>query len=227
MRVLDYFRRGNFEYTLTPPLLDPNSIDDLLFRSHEGFCGHYRVGLRDADACRRRTGTGRDRLSRGAVESVRTLPAGAPGGRACLDRGVARRTRLDARGSDVGRGPRSPDRRVRSAGRGGLRHRPPLRSAAVDAQHRTGLAGDECVVAGPVRELQFRQAARPAGLARASGPRLARARAAARGRRRPVVRADRLAHGPVARALAARRPRAGLAGARACGARAGRPAPAP
>ena len=39
--VLDYFRRGNFEYTLTPPLLDPNSIDDLLFRSHQGFCGHY------------------------------------------------------------------------------------------------------------------------------------------------------------------------------------------
>jgi transglutaminase-like putative cysteine protease len=39
--VLDYFRRGNFEYTLTPPLLDFNSIDDLLFRSHEGFCGHY------------------------------------------------------------------------------------------------------------------------------------------------------------------------------------------
>jgi transglutaminase-like putative cysteine protease len=39
--VLDYFRRGNFEYTLTPPLLDPNSIDDLLFRTHEGFCGHY------------------------------------------------------------------------------------------------------------------------------------------------------------------------------------------
>jgi protein-glutamine gamma-glutamyltransferase len=39
--VLDYFRRGEFEYTLTPPLLDFNSIDDLLFHTHEGFCGHY------------------------------------------------------------------------------------------------------------------------------------------------------------------------------------------
>jgi transglutaminase-like putative cysteine protease len=39
--VLDYFRRGSFAYTLTPPLLDFDSIDDLLFRSHEGFCGHY------------------------------------------------------------------------------------------------------------------------------------------------------------------------------------------
>jgi transglutaminase-like putative cysteine protease len=39
--VLDYFRRGDFEYTLTPPLLDFNSIDDLLFHTHQGFCGHY------------------------------------------------------------------------------------------------------------------------------------------------------------------------------------------
>jgi transglutaminase-like putative cysteine protease len=39
--VLDYFRRGDFEYTLMPPLLDFDSIDDLLFRSRQGFCGHY------------------------------------------------------------------------------------------------------------------------------------------------------------------------------------------
>jgi len=39
--VLDYLRRGGFSYTLTPPRLSRNSIDDLLFNTHEGFCGHY------------------------------------------------------------------------------------------------------------------------------------------------------------------------------------------
>jgi transglutaminase-like putative cysteine protease len=39
--VLDYLRRGGFTYTLEPPLLNLDSVDDLLFRTHEGFCGHY------------------------------------------------------------------------------------------------------------------------------------------------------------------------------------------
>jgi transglutaminase-like putative cysteine protease len=39
--VLDYLRHGGFSYTLEPPLLDFNSVDDLLFRTREGFCGHY------------------------------------------------------------------------------------------------------------------------------------------------------------------------------------------
>ena len=39
--VLDYLQQGGFEYTLTPPLLGQNSVDDLLFNTHEGFCGHY------------------------------------------------------------------------------------------------------------------------------------------------------------------------------------------
>jgi protein-glutamine gamma-glutamyltransferase len=39
--VLDYLRRGGFSYTLEPPLLNLNSVDDLLFRTREGFCGHY------------------------------------------------------------------------------------------------------------------------------------------------------------------------------------------
>jgi transglutaminase-like putative cysteine protease len=39
--VLDYLEHGGFEYTLTPPRLGANSIDDLLFNTHEGFCGHY------------------------------------------------------------------------------------------------------------------------------------------------------------------------------------------
>ncbi|MEP7311172.1 MAG: zinc-dependent peptidase [Pseudomonadota bacterium] len=39
--VLDYFRKGGFRYTLTPPLLDLDSIDDLLFNTRLGFCGHF------------------------------------------------------------------------------------------------------------------------------------------------------------------------------------------
>jgi transglutaminase-like putative cysteine protease len=40
-RVMDYFRSGGFEYSLTPPLLDYNSIDDLLFNTRLGYCGHF------------------------------------------------------------------------------------------------------------------------------------------------------------------------------------------
>ena len=39
--VLGYLQHGGFEYTLTPPRLGTNSVDDLLFDTHEGFCGHY------------------------------------------------------------------------------------------------------------------------------------------------------------------------------------------
>ncbi len=39
--VLALFRDGHFEYTLTPPLLDFNSVDDFLFNTRQGFCGHF------------------------------------------------------------------------------------------------------------------------------------------------------------------------------------------
>jgi transglutaminase-like putative cysteine protease len=39
--VLEYLRHGGFTYTLEPPLLNLNSVDDLLFRTRQGFCGHY------------------------------------------------------------------------------------------------------------------------------------------------------------------------------------------
>ena len=39
--VLDYLQNNGFEYTLTPATLGANSIDDLLFSTHQGFCGHY------------------------------------------------------------------------------------------------------------------------------------------------------------------------------------------
>ena len=39
--VLDYLRSGDFSYTREPPLLNLDSVDDLLFRTRQGFCGHY------------------------------------------------------------------------------------------------------------------------------------------------------------------------------------------
>jgi hypothetical protein len=38
---MEYFRDGGFQYTLTPPLLDYDSVDDLLFNTKLGFCGHF------------------------------------------------------------------------------------------------------------------------------------------------------------------------------------------
>ncbi|MBI5659464.1 MAG: DUF3488 domain-containing transglutaminase family protein [Nitrosomonadales bacterium] len=39
--ALAYFNREKFRYTLEPPLLGANSVDDFLFGTREGFCEHY------------------------------------------------------------------------------------------------------------------------------------------------------------------------------------------
>ena len=39
--VLDYLRRGGFEYSVTPERLGADAIDDFLFNTRAGFCGHY------------------------------------------------------------------------------------------------------------------------------------------------------------------------------------------
>jgi transglutaminase-like putative cysteine protease len=39
--VLAMFRDQEFYYTLTPPGLDRDSVDDFLFNTRRGFCGHY------------------------------------------------------------------------------------------------------------------------------------------------------------------------------------------
>jgi transglutaminase-like putative cysteine protease len=39
--VIEFFRTGGFQYSLTPPKLDLDSVDDFLFHTREGFCGHY------------------------------------------------------------------------------------------------------------------------------------------------------------------------------------------
>lgn len=40
-RVLAYFRQQDFVYTLSPPLLGNNAMDDFLFETRRGFCGHF------------------------------------------------------------------------------------------------------------------------------------------------------------------------------------------
>jgi protein-glutamine gamma-glutamyltransferase len=39
--VLEFLRTGGFVYSLTPPLLNYDSVDDFLFNTRSGFCGHY------------------------------------------------------------------------------------------------------------------------------------------------------------------------------------------
>jgi transglutaminase-like putative cysteine protease len=40
-RMLNYFHKEKFYYTLRPPLLGEDSVDDFLFTSRRGFCEHY------------------------------------------------------------------------------------------------------------------------------------------------------------------------------------------
>ena len=39
--ALSYFNRQGFQYTLEPPLLGTNNIDEFLFETRQGFCEHY------------------------------------------------------------------------------------------------------------------------------------------------------------------------------------------
>ncbi len=45
--VLNYLRDGGFVYTLAPQRLGRDSVDDLLFRTRQGFCGHYASAFVD------------------------------------------------------------------------------------------------------------------------------------------------------------------------------------
>jgi protein-glutamine gamma-glutamyltransferase len=40
-RAIEHFRRANFGYTLAPPLLGRDSVDEFLFQSRKGFCEHF------------------------------------------------------------------------------------------------------------------------------------------------------------------------------------------
>ncbi len=44
-RVLQYIHQQHFYYTLTPPVLDEEGIDDFWFNTRRGFCEHYASNL--------------------------------------------------------------------------------------------------------------------------------------------------------------------------------------
>jgi transglutaminase-like putative cysteine protease len=44
-RAMDYLRSQPFQYTLTPPALGAQPIDEFLFETREGFCEHYASAL--------------------------------------------------------------------------------------------------------------------------------------------------------------------------------------
>jgi transglutaminase-like putative cysteine protease len=43
--ALDYFRRESFFYTLSPPLLGDNPVDEFLFTTRRGFCEHFAASF--------------------------------------------------------------------------------------------------------------------------------------------------------------------------------------
>jgi transglutaminase-like putative cysteine protease len=43
--ALDYFRQENFVYTLNPPLLGDDPVDEFLFGTRRGFCEHYAAAF--------------------------------------------------------------------------------------------------------------------------------------------------------------------------------------
>jgi len=44
-RVLSMFREQEFHYTLTPPSLGEHTVDEFLFETRRGFCGHYASAM--------------------------------------------------------------------------------------------------------------------------------------------------------------------------------------
>jgi transglutaminase-like putative cysteine protease len=44
-QALQYFRQQAFYYSLTPPLLTGDSVDEFLFNTREGFCEHYAAAF--------------------------------------------------------------------------------------------------------------------------------------------------------------------------------------
>ena len=44
-QLLNHFRKENFHYTLTPPLMEENPLETFLFETRYGFCSHYAAAF--------------------------------------------------------------------------------------------------------------------------------------------------------------------------------------
>ena len=106
------FREQPFYYTLTPPLLGGEIVDDFLFRTRQGFCEHYAsafVFLMRAAGVPARVVTG---YQGGEMQRAGRLSDRAPVRRPCLGRGLAGRARLGAGRPHGARWPRTGSSRA-------------------------------------------------------------------------------------------------------------------
>jgi len=134
--ALSYFYQQGFVYTLEPPQLGTNTVDDFLFTSKRGFCEHYAsafVFLMRAAKIPARVVTG---YLGGEYNDVGNYYIRAPIRFPRLGRSMAGRKRLGARRPD--RRDRPGSRAARSVSCLARQCRPALhgtQSATVDARH--------------------------------------------------------------------------------------------
>ena len=100
--VLDLFAQQAFYYTLTPPKLAGDSVDEFLFEHQARILRTLCLGIHRPDARRRHTGACGDRLSGRNPQPFRGLLDRAPKRCACLVRSVDRGQRLAAHRSHLG-----------------------------------------------------------------------------------------------------------------------------
>ena len=69
--MLAWFNREEFVYTLAPPLLEHDPVDEFLFDTRRGFCEHYASAFVAAAARRRHSRARRHRATRAATINPR------------------------------------------------------------------------------------------------------------------------------------------------------------
>jgi transglutaminase-like putative cysteine protease len=150
-RVLEFFRTGGFEYTLTPPELGLDPVDDFLFSTRRGFCGHFA----SAFVTLMRAGGIPARVVTGYLGGEWRLFPDPAVGRARLGRDLAHRDRLGACRPDRNRGTRAAAaRHLRSAARCALRACAADAPGAVASHRAAGVGCGRCLVERALRRIQ-------------------------------------------------------------------------
>ncbi|MEI2782322.1 MAG: DUF3488 domain-containing protein [Candidatus Competibacter sp.] len=106
------FREQAFYYTLTPPLLNVDSVDDFLFRTRQWLLRALHQRVRVSDAGGGSAGAGGDRLSGRGAQHLRRLPHRPAVRRPRLGRGLVGRAGVDAGRPDGGGGAEPDPRRA-------------------------------------------------------------------------------------------------------------------
>ena len=183
-RAMAYLRSQPFQYTLTPPALGSQPVDEFLFETREGFCEHYASALTvllRAAGLPARVVMG---YQGGELNARRRLLHRSPIRRARLDRSLARGRRLGTCRRRCGRGPRTRGLGLRSfqRRRGRNRGRVALGSRA---SSRTDVGRFEHALASVGHRLRPGAATHAGGILGLRQPEaVAKSRAIARPRRR-------------------------------------------